>query len=315
MSDQLGGTNLVSIRDTTENFKVEQISRALRLLAEPILTGLGLSTDQINDKSPPELQLSLATLRSAISKPEGFGLINIRITADAGIILGSTRSDSQIEMTILPILLEREQLVLRRIKLFEDLNRLQNLDDVLNLVEDKSLRTSMQAELKTIREKAAKYDHEIETKRPTVFIGSSSEGLPVAELVQLNLDYSCDCVIWSQGVFGLSEGTLESLVRAADRFDFAVLVLTPDDLVAKRNVTGQQPRDNVLFELGLFMGKLGRERTFIVHGRGLDLKLPTDLAGITPATFARRSDDNMRAALGPVCTQLKTAMGLHGPST
>lgn len=106
----------------------------------------------------------------------------------------------------------------------------------------------------------------------------------------------------------MSEWTLEALVRAAAAFDFAVLVLTPDDLVTKREKGVQQPRDNVLCELGLFMGKLGRDRTFIVHERGRPLDLPTDLAGITPATFARRADNNMQAALGAVCTCLENEM-------
>ena len=60
--------------------------------------------------------------------------------------------------------------------------------------------------------------------------------------------------MWHQGVFDLSSGTLESLVAAIDDYDFATLVLTPDDLLEKRDVTGRCPRDNVLFELGLFMG-------------------------------------------------------------
>jgi Predicted nucleotide-binding protein containing TIR-like domain len=92
-------------------------------------------------------------------------------------------------------------------------------------------------------------------------------------------------------------------MRAVGGFDFAILVLTPDDLVERRGAQGQQPRDNVLFERGLFMGRLGRERTFIVHGRGVELNLPSDLAGIQPATFARRGDGNLRAALGPVTTR------------
>jgi predicted nucleotide-binding protein len=145
----------------------------------------------------------------------------------------------------------------------------------------------------------------IEAKRPNVFVGSSTEGLSIAEAIQVNLDHEYEVTLWSQDDW-LGKSPLEALVRAAATFDFAVLVLTPDDLVMKREKGGQQPRDNVLFELGLFMGKLGRERTFIVHERIRPLDLPTDLAGITPATFARR--DNMRAALGPVCTQLKTAM-------
>jgi predicted nucleotide-binding protein len=144
-----------------------------------------------------------------------------------------------------------------------------------------------------------------------MFVGSSAEGLSIAKAIQLNLDHEdseCEPTLWSQGVFGLGRGTLEDLVREAGTADFAVLVLTPDDLVTKREKAGQQPRDNVLFELGLFMGKLGRDRTFIVHERNRPLDLPTDLAGITRATFARRVDNNMQAALGAVCTRLENAM-------
>jgi predicted nucleotide-binding protein len=151
-----------------------------------------------------------------------------------------------------------------------------------------------------------------EAKRPEVFVGSSAEGLSIAEAIQVNLDHEYEVTPWSQDDW-LGKSPLEALVRAAATVDFAVLVLTPDDLVMKREKGGQQPRDNVLFELGLFMGKLGRERTFIVHERGRPLDWPTDLAGITPATFARRADNNMRAALGSVCSQLKTAMRVAKP--
>ena len=78
-------------------------------------------------------------------------------------------------------------------------------------------------------------------------------------------------------------------------------MLTADDLLEKRDIIGRCPRDNVLFELGLFMGALGRNRTFIVHSRTKPPLLPTDLAGITPATFEERS--NLAAALGPACTR------------
>ena len=59
--------------------------------------------------------------------------------------------------------------------------------------------------------------------KPRVFIGSSVEGLVVAESLQLGMEFDVESTIWSQGVFGLSDGTLESLVRAVKEFDFAVL--------------------------------------------------------------------------------------------
>jgi len=145
-------------------------------------------------------------------------------------------------------------------------------------------------------------------KRPRVFIGSSTEGLEIAEYVQLGLQYVADCTVWNQEALALSELVLEGLARRARDYDFAVLVLTPDDVVIKRDVKGNTPRDNVMFELGLFIGVLGRERTFVVCGRENAHMLPTDLAGLIPATFDHQ--ENRAAALGPVCRRLKTAMGI-----
>jgi hypothetical protein len=142
-------------------------------------------------------------------------------------------------------------------------------------------------------------------KRPSVFIGSSTEGLKIAKALQILLDQSCEVTIWSQGIFGLSEGTLESLVAALDQFDFAILALTPDDLVSTRNQSASAPRDNVLFELGLFMGGLGRDRTFIVHDRTAHLKLPSDLAGVSAATFETHSSGNLQSSLGAAATRIE----------
>jgi hypothetical protein len=99
--------------------------------------------------------------------------------------------------------------------------------------------------------------------KPTVFVGSSREGLEVARAVQFQLKSDAFVIVWNEGVFGLSEGSLESLVAALDRFDFAVLVITPDDLLASHDTVIQAPRDNVMFEIGLFMGRLGRARLLI----------------------------------------------------
>src|SRR5205809_3294508 len=141
--------------------------------------------------------------------------------------------------------------------------------------------------------------------RPVLFVGSSSEGLQIAKALQELLDYSCEVNIWSQGIFGLSQGGLESLVLALDRFDFAVLVLSADDLLMKRGETVAAPRDNVLFELGLFTGSLGRERIYMLYDRSKPPALPTDLAGITAATFELHSSGNLEASLCAPATKIK----------
>ncbi len=90
-----------------------------------------------------------------------------------------------------------------------------------------------------------------------VFIGSSSEGLRVAHCISNHLKCVATTKVWDSDIFRLSHGTLETLVDELDRYDFAILVLTPDDDLESRNQVFQSPRDNVLFECGLFMGRLG----------------------------------------------------------
>src|SRR3981081_3063193 len=117
--------------------------------------------------------------------------------------------------------------------------------------------------------------------KPTVFIGSSIEGLEVARAIQSELGRDAACSVWNQGVFGPSSYTLEVLEQEAATRDFAILVLTPDILQASRDVTSFSPRPNVLFELGLFMGRLGRRRVFAVQSRESPLERPSDLLGLT----------------------------------
>jgi hypothetical protein len=144
--------------------------------------------------------------------------------------------------------------------------------------------------------------------RPALFVGSSSEGLRIAEAAQIVLDEACEVELWTQGIFGLTQGTLESLVLALPRFDFALLILTADDMTVSRGTQRPAARDNVLFELGLFIGSLGRDRTFMLYDRTDPPALPSDLAGIGAATFAPHASGNLEAALGAPCAKIRNTM-------
>ena len=142
--------------------------------------------------------------------------------------------------------------------------------------------------------------------KPSLFIGSSTEGLDFARAVRASLNDAAETVLWNDGVFGLGRTYIESLISAVSRFDFAALVLTPDDQMVVRNDETLGPRDNIIFELGLFMGRLGRDRTFVVRPASGPLKIPSDLAGVSTAAFEwPRSDRNYRAALGPACDLIR----------
>jgi CRP/FNR family transcriptional regulator, cyclic AMP receptor protein len=118
--------------------------------------------------------------------------------------------------------------------------------------------------------------------KPMVFIGSSTEALSIAKSLRDRLRRP-DTVVrfWKESVFGASRFPIEDLERELFRADFAILVINHDDVVVSRGKKSRAPRDNVIFELGLFMGGITRQRTFVVAPPALDLKIPTDLLGLT----------------------------------
>ena len=141
-------------------------------------------------------------------------------------------------------------------------------------------------------------------KQIKVFIASSSEGLKITnvikELLQNELGPEAKVTPWTWE-FELSATYIESLEQVSGEIDFALLVLTPDDILTTRKTDKLAPRDNVIFELGLFMGYLGRKRCFIVSEERSDLKIPSDLLGIKAATFKLRAGVDLNIALKAPC--------------
>ncbi|BBC32169.1 hypothetical protein SGFS_034630 [Streptomyces graminofaciens] len=82
-------------------------------------------------------------------------------------------------------------------------------------------------------------------------------------------------------------------------------MLTSDDMTVTRGVERPAARDNVLFELGLFIGALGRERTYMLYDRTNPPSLPTDLAGIVPALFQPRDDGDLLKAVARPCYDIR----------
>ncbi len=142
--------------------------------------------------------------------------------------------------------------------------------------------------------------------KPKIFIGSSVEGLNVAKSIQGNLEHDALCTIWHQGIFELTGNTLDNLLDSLERFEYGIFVFTPDDLIKIRDEEKKTIRDNVLFEFGLFVGKLGKKKVFFIMPKDIkDLHLPTDLAGITPGTYDHNVTENeLLSSLGPFCNKV-----------
>ena len=122
------------------------------------------------------------------------------------------------------------------------------------------------------------------------FVGSSSEGLPYANtLAELLRERAIDCEQWNLTAFALGQTTMEGLEAALARNSFAALVATGDDKTVSRGRAKISPRDNIIFEFGLFAGRLGRARAFLLVPDDVSsLRLPTDLLGVTVGTFPVR---------------------------
>ena len=150
-------------------------------------------------------------------------------------------------------------------------------------------------------------------ERPTVFIGSSTEGLEFARAIRTLLVEDAEVSVWRENIFGVGDVTIDALLAALPRYDFAVMVLSPDDVTMSREQKTFSPRDNVIFELGLFLGKLGRARAFMVRPRHIEVKLPSDLAGVTAALYDwPRTDEDARAAVGAACDDIRQAVRTLG---
>jgi O-acetyl-ADP-ribose deacetylase (regulator of RNase III) len=148
--------------------------------------------------------------------------------------------------------------------------------------------------------------------KPRLFVGSSSEQLDLAYAVQENLRFNADVTVWTQGIFGLGSFPIESLLEALDRSEYGVFIFAPDDILMMRGQEQSAVRDNVIFELGLFIGRLGRKHSFIIAPEGHNMHLPTDLLGIASATYSQsRAKNEPVAAIGSACNAIRTEIKKH----
>jgi predicted nucleotide-binding protein len=144
--------------------------------------------------------------------------------------------------------------------------------------------------------------------RPRVFFICSSEALDIAECIRTGLQHEDAVVeIWSDDhIFPPGGYPIEALERGVNESDLGIAIAQPDDLVRSRDRYQSTPRDNVIFELGFFMSRLGRARTLLLVPRGEDLKLPSDFKGLTPLAYVQpKPGEEPSIALGPVIYQIK----------
>lgn len=142
--------------------------------------------------------------------------------------------------------------------------------------------------------------------KPSVFIGSSKESLDIARRLRQLLAPAVTSNIWDEGFFSLNESTFDALLRKSSLYDAGIILLTKDDTSLIRGTKKLTPRDNTIFEAGLFYGRLGKGRTFLVVEEGV--KLPSDIIGITILYF-KKGNCRKQVSINAVAANLSQAIG------
>lgn len=151
--------------------------------------------------------------------------------------------------------------------------------------------------------------------KPKVFIGSARESIDYVDAIHEQLHHVAEVTPWSAGVFPALEYTMESLERQLETNDFAVFVFSPDDVVNSRGIVTFKTRDNTLFEMGIFWGRLRRGRVFYlipdqvpVQKNVEGYRLPSDLDGLSVLKYEIRGDNNFQAAVNMACSGIKKSI-------
>ena len=162
----------------------------------------------------------------------------------------------------------------------------------------------------------------IPVKNPSLFIGSSREAINYSRAVHGALKRVARVLPWYDGTFQANEYTMESLERRLDQCDFGVFIFSPDDVAIIRGKPVFVTRDNTIFEMGLFWGRLRRKRVFclipqeIEHSDGEHIKgekvdnyrLLSDLSGLTLLTYEYAHDEEYEAAVSEACGYINKAI-------
>jgi len=149
--------------------------------------------------------------------------------------------------------------------------------------------------------------------KPWAFIASSREAKHVADSIHTNLQSDAECTVWTDGAFGLSALLTESLMAQVRDSDFGIFVFSADDKLMSRGELLLAPRDNVIYELGMFSGAIGTRRCFFAIPDKPRIHIPSDLLGITSGDYETgRTDDNWSASTAPFCSDVRKGILREG---
>jgi predicted nucleotide-binding protein len=130
--------------------------------------------------------------------------------------------------------------------------------------------------------------------RSQVFVVHGHDGAPKAEVARFIERLGFEAIILHERP-NKGRALITKFREEAADVGFAVVLMTPDDLGKAEKTDDLKPRarQNVVFELGFFIGKLGPERVAaLVKG---DIELPSDFDGVV---YISLDKEDWQAKLG-----------------
>ncbi|HEX6477600.1 MAG TPA: hypothetical protein VF043_02055 [Ktedonobacteraceae bacterium] len=124
-----------------------------RVFYEPQLIALGLGIQELERQTLEELEISLNTVNDAIKDPSAFGKLRFAFSVSTGraIIRPSSADDSQFEVSILPLLLERRKLILERSKELRGDEEIAKLQDLASNATQEDVREDLERRLEDLK--------------------------------------------------------------------------------------------------------------------------------------------------------------------
>ncbi len=114
----------------------------------------------------------------------------------------------------------------------------------------------------------------------------------------------CAVNVWTDGVFHSAKYSIARLEEELDEADFAVAIAG----------TGHDGRENVIFELGFLIGRLGRNRTLLLEPLAEKATLPSDLTGVVTLGYRLGAEKDLADSVAPACQRIRAMVSELGPN-
>lgn len=142
--------------------------------------------------------------------------------------------------------------------------------------------------------------------QPSLFIGSSPGDMDAAYALAENLADSARPIVWNKSLNYASVPAafwLDGMLDSLDEAEFGVLVFGS-------GVASGANREETMLQFGLLLGRLGRDRAFLIRPENQpDTDFSNIAGGLTTATFRWPEDPSrLRAALAPPCDEVRRAL-------